>query len=517
MKKVVTICAISTKITCDPPWKGGNGDVVPVSVIGQILRTYSPEERLAIADAQYCRVSMLVSGELRDDTVYVGLSSALGSLDQARESCFVCIGEPSSDARNLIVLPDSCDLHNVFGCLQEAFFRFSEYELELMTAAVAGSYQDLIDISYRFMANPLFLLDTSYRVLALAPDTDMPGDREWDHIRATGTTSPELVKTLKEEGILSIETKGLPQAYSLPGFPRSSIWFNIYLNSRYAGRVVVLDAFRPFSAEDQLATKILSEALRLKMSRDEAFQYILGKGPVYNMLHDLATGMHFDRSVIADRLHYLPNWTKGTFRVLYVPLGSTDEQSFDFYAKVLEKRVDSRAVSVGNALVAVIHHKKKEDLALFRDAITGFLSKNALVGGLSNEFDELSEFHCFYRQAVTCLSLNQRNEPLRLYQDVALDHILSFCANDNPTTMCHPGLVRLRRLDKENGTDLAETLHTYVENERSLVRTAEALHIHRNTLLYRINKIAALLDVDLADPYVRLHLLISRRLLDMNE
>jgi PucR family transcriptional regulator, proline-responsive transcriptional activator len=491
--------------------------MVPASVIGHILGAYGPEEHLTIADAQYCRVCLAPSGELRDDTVYVGLSSTLGNLNQTGESCFVCIGEPPANAANMILLPDSCDVHNVFASLQEAFFRFSEYELELMKVAVTGSYQDLIDIGYRFMANPLFFLDTSYRVLALAPDEDMPGDPEWDHIRATGTTSPELVKTLKEEGILSIETTGLPQAYSLPGFPRSSIWFNIYLNSRYAGRVVVLDAFKPFSLEDQLATKILSEALKLKMSRDEAFRYILGEGPVYNMLRDLATGVHFDRSVIAERLHYLPSWMKGAFRVLCVPLGSTDEQSFDFYAKALEKRVDSRAVLVGNALVAVIHYKKKENLSLSRDAITTFLSKNALSGGLSNEFDELSELYGFYKQAATCLSLHGKDEPLRLYEELAVDHILSSCTNENPTIMCHPGLVRLRRFDKENGTDLAETMVAYVENERSLVRTAKALHIHRNTLLYRINKIAALLDVDLADPYVRLHLLVSRRLLDMNE
>jgi PucR family transcriptional regulator, proline-responsive transcriptional activator len=496
--------------------KGGSSHVIPASVIGHILKMYGPEERLTIADVQYCRVSMAPSGEWRDDTVYVGLSSALGSLDQAGSACFVCIGEPSMNAGNMIVVPDSCEVHNVFGCLQEAFFRFSEYELRLMKAAVAGSYQDLIDISYRFMANPLFLLDTSYRVLALAPDADIPEDREWDHIRATGTTSPELVKTLKEEGILSIETKGLPQAYSLPGFPRSSIWFNIYLNSRYAGRVVVLDAYRSFSPEDQLATKILSEALKLKMSRDEAFQYILGKGPVYNMLRDLVTGVRFDRTVIADRLHYLSGWAKGTFRVLYVPLGSTDEQSFDFYARALEKRVDSRAVLVGNALVVVIHYKKREDISLSRDTATAFLSKNGLVGGLSNEFDELSELHGFYKQAVTCLSLSRKDEALRLYEELAVDHILSFCADENPAMMCHPGVVRLRRFDAENGTDLTETLYAYVENERSLVRTAERLRIHRNTLLYRINKITAILDVNLADPCVRLHILISQRLLDMN-
>lgn len=44
------------------------------------------------------------------------------------------------------------------------------------------------------------------------------------------------------------------------------------------------------------------------------------------------------------------------------------------------------------------------------------------------------------------------------------------------------------------------TLRSYLENNRSLSRTAQQMYLHRNTIAYRINKILAVLDVDLDDP-----------------
>jgi len=64
---------------------------------------------------------------------------------------------------------------------------------------------------------------------------------------------------------------------------------------------------------------------------------------------------------------------------------------------------------------------------------------------------------------------------------------------------CNNKLERLENYDNANGSFLEETLLTYYMNGFNTVRTAEALFIHRNTLLNRIEKIEELLDIEIND------------------
>jgi DNA-binding PucR family transcriptional regulator len=77
-----------------------------------------------------------------------------------------------------------------------------------------------------------------------------------------------------------------------------------------------------------------------------------------------------------------------------------------------------------------------------------------------------------------------------------------------------PELNRMIEYDQEKGTQYYETLRAYLLNERDIPRTAQALIIHRTTLLYRLRKLQAVAPIDLDDPGRRLQLLISLWILD---
>jgi DNA-binding PucR family transcriptional regulator len=57
----------------------------------------------------------------------------------------------------------------------------------------------------------------------------------------------------------------------------------------------------------------------------------------------------------------------------------------------------------------------------------------------------------------------------------------------------------------------AQTLHAWLDEQGSLVRCAERLHLHRNAVGYRIRQIRERLDVDLDDPDQRLALQLACR------
>ena len=77
-----------------------------------------------------------------------------------------------------------------------------------------------------------------------------------------------------------------------------------------------------------------------------------------------------------------------------------------------------------------------------------------------------------------------------------------------------PGLTALEKHDKEKGTDFVPLLRLYLDCERSAVATARAAYRSRSTLLYQLDRMQEILDIDLNDPEQRLIVQIALRLRD---
>lgn len=69
-------------------------------------------------------------------------------------------------------------------------------------------------------------------------------------------------------------------------------------------------------------------------------------------------------------------------------------------------------------------------------------------------------------------------------------------------------------LDDNLVNELIESLRAFYASGQSIAAAARALHVHRHTLEYRLDRIAGLLDVDLKDPSRRLLLEVALTLTD---
>ena len=63
--------------------------------------------------------------------------------------------------------------------------------------------------------------------------------------------------------------------------------------------------------------------------------------------------------------------------------------------------------------------------------------------------------------------------------------------------------------DHRHQTKLGATLHCYMANRCNVAITAKQLHVHPNTVAYRLRRIEELLDIDLGDPQAMLHLQLA--------
>ena len=64
----------------------------------------------------------------------------------------------------------------------------------------------------------------------------------------------------------------------------------------------------------------------------------------------------------------------------------------------------------------------------------------------------------------------------------------------------HPGIQRLKEFDQAHQTDFLATLKTYLQCQCSPTNTAAALHLHRNSLAYRIQKARQISGFSSEDP-----------------
>jgi len=147
-------------------------------------------------------------------------------------------------------------------------------------------------------------------------------------------------------------------------------------------------------------------------------------------------------------------------------------------------------------------------------AAAGEYPQHAVCAGIGRTASELSDWKDSYREALQALAMAMRlNERMPLYfGDLSVYRLLfQLEGNEELEAFCRQTLGPL--LDYEGGGDLLETLETFCDKLGNLSQTAEKLFIHRNSLLYRMERIAQLTGLDLNNPDTRLavHLALKVR------
>src|SRR6266498_974557 len=89
--------------------------------------------------------------------------------------------------------------------------------------------------------------------------------------------------------------------------------------------------------------------------------------------------------------------------------------------------------------------------------------------------------------------------------------LMEWYASDTARASVRSQLAPLEQLGPARGETAIRTLAAYLDQQGSIIRTAEVLHLHRNAVTYRLRRITELLEVDLDDPDQRLALQLACR------
>ncbi len=142
--------------------------------------------------------------------------------------------------------------------------------------------------------------------------------------------------------------------------------------------------------------------------------------------------------------------------------------------------------------------------------------------GIGQAARDISAWRNSHRDAVQALDLGirlQTDTPLYIGDLGVYQLILSLSDRDKLLAFCKQTLGKLEDYDMRQHADLVKTLEAFFNCHGNLSQTAEQLIVHRNTLLYRMNRINQIAEIDLNRPETRLalHLALTiRRLMMLN-
>jgi purine catabolism regulator len=133
--------------------------------------------------------------------------------------------------------------------------------------------------------------------------------------------------------------------------------------------------------------------------------------------------------------------------------------------------------------------------------------------GASNMIPNFFDIHRAMKEAQSAVHFISSQSPLiSFYTIKEIDELLQMIPENDLRNYQQMIFKPLLALPMEEQQILFETLYEYLENHCQISETAKKLFVHRNTVIYRLEKCSALLQKDLKDPEVTIQLRLALRI-----
>jgi DNA-binding PucR family transcriptional regulator len=194
--------------------------------------------------------------------------------------------------------------------------------------------------------------------------------------------------------------------------------------------------------------------------------------------------------------------------VVFRPAADSRPLPSGYVSSLIEQQFrDALAFEYAGAVTAVIPMGADGE-----EQLASLLRKLRLVCGVSRPFTDLNESAYAYYQALSALDVGRGIDPdisVYRFEDYILNLLIRNAVADIPVRYFYTdGMSRLAEHDRSSPVSYLDTLRTYLDCSMSIAETARQMHLHRSSLIDRLERITQLLNCDLTDPGVRLALQI---------
>ena len=385
----------------------------------------------------------------------------------------------------------------------------------------ASSLQQLCDLTYQILGNPVFISDLAHTILAYTKCVEIP-DPIWQenivksHLDRNTLCQEREVSAVHDSSTAEHRPVLVEDSY-LP-FPR--IIKALTHKGQAIGVMVVTAYLTPFAREDTELVELISSFVVSRLVEDR-YHIIDDRQSVENFFINLLDGAPFSPERVRRRLEMLGYRPRSHTYVLAISGGHGDEPAtgtdLDGLLQQFRLLGSCRVFLYNTHLICV--YGSEEDILNWNDQapdLAALLRRENLLCGISREVRDAG-MREYYRQAQAALETGFRLcRPDSFYPYDSLSSFTLFqnLPREDLDLYCHQRISELNRYDETHGMELCATLQVYLEQAKSLARTAEILFIHRNTVRYRIKKCMELMHTDLEDGNEIFAYILSLRILE---
>lgn len=424
---------------------------------------------------------------------------------------------------SLLIFPDAMSLPEIFNTLQQIFACFALLERKLNDILNRdGSLYDITVAALEHFHNPVFIHDEYFHILACPRHFEGAlnftyNEQTKRYMQDLNTinffrTSPAYKKTLSTFG---------GQFWDSDFNNDRCIYVNLWMNGSYRGRFIISEMETPLTQGQLYVASYFAEIIKLALLRrndtgdDE-------RHPLERLIIDTISGTETDRLDISRKLEILGWEEEDRYLCGIISFESTDVTKLSVYSICNEIEERIRACHAcyykGHIYLLVNLSKSRITPQDLRMKMSYIIREGLLRMGVSFPFHGFSTLPIHLKQAQIALSYSQMERVPHWYnefQDYVLKYwLLEGTGEFTKESIAPDTLYQLLHYDKEHGTELYETLKTYLMNERNSTLTAQLLKINRSTLPHRLNRITRLTGANLDDFMTRLYLMMGFYILD---
>jgi sugar diacid utilization regulator/GAF domain-containing protein len=160
------------------------------------------------------------------------------------------------------------------------------------------------------------------------------------------------------------------------------------------------------------------------------------------------------------------------------------------------------------------HHQVKELVSKFQKEIQIKNWGTTVSIGIGRIHSSLLKVTKSMQEAAKCLQFLQsyggQNQVIS-YKDLGVQRLLLQNTEDELIDFINEILGPLFEYDQSRKGELLPTLFAYLERNQNAKEAAESIHVHTNTLMYRLKRIEEILSIDLSDSqqFLNIHLAVS--------
>jgi hypothetical protein len=413
------------------------------------------------------------------------------------------------------------DYDYVFMRLQSIFERFAIWKEDvLMSSMGSESLQRVFDKAASVLRNPIALIDKSQILVIKAgvmPD-DIAGSI-WLELTSQGYARLEnLSKNQLNE--FNEKLSGTEEPFFLQKVSRYRDNYHMIAPLHNGGKCFAMfgmsDLNGPITLGQVSLVKLLQDLMKRIILSEIGKQHLGSHVDYY--IDRILQGYLVEQGALAYSLA-LRRWEIGdAYQALFLRAddpAAIDDSLRSAHAMRMQNLIpDSHVFPYDQGTLILVRSVEDTALSNYLPELEQVCESFGLYCGVSLVHTGFMQIREAYTQARAALEFGRGSEEGRtlLFQK----HYVTCLADTLGSTVdiscfCHPKVLRLWLRGGEKGRTLVEALRCYLVHGRNTNATARALGLHRNTVIYRIERLRELLgdDLDSTDASVHLMLVLS--------